>query len=321
MEFQDYYGTLGVARDASAPEIQKAYRKLARKYHPDVNKDPDAENRFKEIGEAYEVLSDTEKRSHYDRYGAAWRSAQNGSAPPPEWEGFDFGNGRATTDGFDFGGSGFSSFFEMLFGAQPPRAHNIRWRTTGGTDGSGPSFSWPNDQQSADVESRVKVTLSEIVNGGKRQLELTDPSTGQRRRISIGIPKGIQPGKKIRLAGQGSLAADGRRGDLFLKVELAEDPRFRLEGRDLYTTMDVTPWTAALGGKVRAQTLAGPVELKLPAGASSDQKIRLRGRGLPNPKGPDGDLYAEVRILIPKNLSDDQIALFERLAELDESSS
>ena len=126
--------------DASSAEIQKAYRKLARKYHPDVNKEPEAENRFKEIGEAYEVLSDTEKRSHYDRYGAAWRSAQNGGAPPPEWDGFDFGSGRATTGGFDFGGSGFSSFFEMLFGAQPPRAHNIRWRTTGGTDGSGPEL-------------------------------------------------------------------------------------------------------------------------------------------------------------------------------------
>ncbi|MEM1247185.1 MAG: DnaJ C-terminal domain-containing protein [Acidobacteriota bacterium] len=319
MEFQDYYGTLGVARDASPAEIQKAYRKLARKYHPDVNKEAEAENRFKEIGEAYEVLSDTEKRSHYDRYGAAWRSAQNGSAPPPEWDGFDFGSDRATTGGFDFGGSGFSSFFEMLFGAQPPRAHNVRWRTTGGTDGSG--FSWPDNRQAADVESRVTVALSEIVNGGKRTLELTDPSTGQRRRMTIGIPRGIQPGKKIRLAGQGSLAADGRRGDLYLKVELAEDSRFRLEGRDLYTTIEVPPWTAALGGKVRAETLAGPVDLKLPAGASSDQKIRLRGRGLPNPKGVDGDLYAEVRIVIPKNLSDDQIALFQRLAELDDSNS
>ena len=310
MQFQDYYGTLAVARDASATEIQKAYRKLARKYHPDVNKEPEAETKFKEIGEAYDVLSDDDKRARYDQYGAAWKSKNTNGAPPPGWEGVDFGSGQRTTEGFDFGGSGFSSFFENLFGAQQPRAHNIRWRTN-----NGEQQQWPQNRASADAESRIRVSLQELVNGGSRQLEVADPSTGQRRRLTVGIPKGILPGKKIRLSGQGSLAGDGRRGDLYLTVELAPDPRFRLDGHNLYTTIEVPPWTAALGGTVRVETLGGVVHLKLPAGASSEQKIRLKGKGLPTTSGSAGDLYAEVRIAIPDDLTEDQMDLFRQLAQ------
>ncbi len=313
MQFQDYYGTLQVSRKASAAEIQKAYRKLARKYHPDVNKEADAETKFKEIGEAYEVLSDPDKRARYDQYGAAWDTARASGQTPPGWEGFEFGNGPGTTAGFDFGGSGFSSFFEMLFGAQQPREHNIRWRSQPGPQ------TWPDSRASADVESRITVTLHELAAGGKRQIEVSDPSTGQRRRMTVGIPKGILPGKKIRLAGQGALAGDGRRGDLYLVVDLAPHPRFRLEDRDLHTHLEIPPWTAVLGGTAEIDTLSGAVRLKIPAGAESEQKIRLRGKGMPQPSGPPGDLYAEIRIVVPKDLTQDQLELFRQLAELEET--
>jgi curved DNA-binding protein len=306
LQYHDYYGTLGVDKKASQSDIQKAYRKLARQYHPDINKDPAAEAKFKEVGEAYEVLKDAEKRSKYDQYGSAWKTTQSGGAPPPGWEGvhFDFGQGQGAR-GFDFGGgpSGFSSFFEMLFG--------------GGRPGAAPG--WSPQQQAAprrgsDLESTLPVTLAEIASGGKRTVNLGHPETGQTQTLEIAIPRGVRPGQKIRLAGRGgSGAGGGPAGDLLLLIELQPDPRFRVEGRDLYTNVQVPVWRAALGGEAAVTTLEGDVSIRLPASTSSGRRIRLRDKGLPDSKGDRGDLYAEIQISVPPELSDEQRTLFEEL--------
>ena len=257
MDYKDYYATLGVKKDAGQEEIQKAYRKLARKYHPDVNKDPKAELKFKEIGEAYEVLKDPEKRQKYDQFGSAWNRARQTGAPPPGWENvhFDFGGG-----GFDFG----------------------------------------------DL-------------GGMREISLTDPNTGQRRNLSVKIPAGVRSGQKIRLAGQGGPGfGGGGPGDLLLKIEIQPDPRFRVEGSDIHTTVAVSPWEAALGGEAEVETPAGPVRVRIPAGSSSGRKIRLRGRGLSQAGGEKGDLLAEIRIMVPEQLTDRERELYEQLAEASE---
>jgi curved DNA-binding protein len=309
LEYKDYYATLGVKKDASQDEVQKAYRKLARKYHPDVNKDPKAEAKFKEIGEAYEVLKDEEKRKKYDQYGSAWKSAQQRGAPPPGWEGmhFDFGG---EPGGFDFGGmgggEGFSSFFEMLFGRGGPGGRTA--------DGFGGGRFGP--RPGTDSEAQLAITLEEAVHGGRREIALSDPSTGQRKNLSVRIPAGVRPGQKIRLAGQGGGGmGGGPAGDLLLKIEIEPDPRFRIEGSDLYTTLPVSPWEAALGGEAVVETLDGDVRVRIPAGSSSGRKIRLRGRGLSLPGGGKGDLFAEIRVVVPEQLSERERELFEQLAE------
>jgi curved DNA-binding protein len=310
LEFKDYYQILGVAKDATKEEVQKAYRKLARKYHPDVNKTPEAESRFKEIGEAYEALKDPEKRKRYDQFGAAWKNAQarGGGGAPPGWEhmefDFDLGGGGA---GFDFsglGGSGFSSFFEMLFGAGGP----------GRRPGTGEGWS----RQGADIEAPIALGLDEAARGGERELVLTDPATGRRRTVAVRLPKGVRPGQRIRLAGQGREGlGGGKRGDLYLKVELLPHPRFRLEGADLHTELPVAPWEAALGSSAQLPTLDGPVAVKIPPGSSSGQRIRLKGRGFPLSPGQDqerGDLYATLRIVVPRTLTERERELFTELA-------
>ncbi len=317
MEYKDYYANLGVKKDASQDDIQKAYRKLARKLHPDVNKDPAAEMKFKEIGEAYEVLKDPDKRKKYDQYGSAWKRAQQGGgSPPPGWEGgMPFGQGF---EGFDFGGfsgsggpEGFSSFFEMLFGGGGPggagrrSARGFGGRGAPGGGGSG-----------GDTEAQISLSLEEATRGGNREITLVDPASGQRRTLSVRIPEGIRPGQKIRLAGQGQPGPNGSQGgDLFLKVDIQPDSRFRIEGSDLHTTVPVTPWEAALGGEAEVETPTGPVRVRVPAGSSSGRKIRLRGRGLSAGKGEKGDLLGEIRIVVPDHLSDRERALFEQLAE------
>jgi curved DNA-binding protein len=318
LEYKDYYATLGVKKDASQDDIQKAYRKLARKFHPDVNKAPEAEVKFKEIGEAYEVLKDADKRQKYDQYGSAWKRAQQTGAPPPGWEGihFDFGDlggmgGMGGQGGF--GGGEFSSFFEMLFGGGPGRR--------GGARGAGFGAGFGQDFRSAgnDTEATIALSLEEAVRGGKREITLTDPSTGQRKTLSVKIPEGVRAGQRIRLGGQGQLGmGGGPAGDLYLKIEIEPDPRFRVEGSNLHTTVPVAPWEAALGGDAEVQTLDGTVRVKIPAGSSSGRKIRLRGRGLPQAGGSigeKGDLLAEVRIVIPEQLSARERELFEQLAE------
>jgi curved DNA-binding protein len=316
LDYKDYYATLGVKKDAGQEEIQKAYRKLARKYHPDVNKDPKAEIKFKEIGEAYEVLKDPEKRQKYDQFGSAWNRARQTGAPPPGWENihFDFGQGGGGFDFGDLGGMGgggerFSSFFEMLFGGAGPGGRR-------GAGAAGPAgFGGFGPQAGGNTEATLPLTLEEALQGGTREISITDPNTGQRRNLSVKIPAGVRSGQKIRLAGQGGPGlGGGTSGDLLLKVEIQPDPRFRVEGSDIHTTVAVSPWEAALGGEAEVETPTGPVRVRIPAGSSSGRKIRLRGRGLSQAGGEKGDLLAEIRIMVPERLTDRERELYEQLA-------
>jgi curved DNA-binding protein len=305
LDYKDYYATLGVKKDASQDEIQKAYRKLARKYHPDVNKDSSAEARFKEIGEANEVLKDPEKRKKYDQYGSAWNSARQTGAPPPGWEGFDFGvGGGRSGGGFEQGPEGFSSFFDMLFGSAGGRGGR------GGRSGGFGGFGNAGAGGGGASEATLPLTLEEAVHGGSREISLADPETGERRNLSVKIPAGVRAGQKIRLAGQGGRG----RGDLLLKVEIVPHPRFKIEGTDLHMTVNVAPWEAALGGEATLETLNGDVRVKIPAGSSSGRRIRLRGKGLKH-GGEPGDLIAEFRIVMPPELSERERELFAELQE------
>ncbi|MEM7586465.1 MAG: DnaJ C-terminal domain-containing protein [Acidobacteriota bacterium] len=305
MEYKDYYQTLGVKKNASADEIQKAYRKLARKYHPDVNRSPKAEERFKEITESYEVLKDPEKRRTYDRFGKDWKNFQGagGSGFPP---GFDFGG---------TGASGFSSFFESLFGGG-----GFSGGARGGNPFGGDPFGRGNMRtKGPDQEAQLVLSVEEAARGGGREISIADPTTGEAKTLSLNIPAGVRPGQKIRLAGRGgSGLAGGPSGDLFLNVEVQSNGRFRLEGTDLHTDLKLSPWHAALGTDAEVATLESAVRVKVPAGTSSGRKIRLRGRGFPNPKGSPGDLYAEIKIVVPKELTDEERELFEQLAEVSE---
>jgi len=312
LEYKDYYATLGVKKDASQDEIQKAYKKLARKFHPDVNKDPSAEAKFKDIGESYEVLKDPEKRKKYDQYGSAWNSARQTGAPPPGWEGvrFDFGGGPGGGFDFDEGGEGFSSFFDMLFGSGAGRAGR-----RGGFGGAGFSgFPGGMGREGGDSEATLPLTLEEAAHGGTREISLTDPETGERKNLSVKIPAGVRSGQKIRLAGQGSRGRGGKAGDLLLKIEIEPHPRFKVEGTDLHATINVAPWEAALGSEATIETLNGDVRVKIPAGSSSGRRIRLRGKGLAR-GGEHGDLIAEIRIVVPAELSARERELFEELKE------
>lgn len=315
MDYKDYYATLGVKKDASEDDIQKAYRKLARKFHPDVNKAPEAESKFKEIGEAYEVLKDPDKRQKYDQYGSAWKRAQQtGGGVPPGWEGFDFGQGG----GFGGGGGDFSSFFDMLFGGARPGARGGRGAGfPGGFGGQGFGGGFGGGG-GGDTEATISLSLEEAVRGGKREITLSDPNTGQRKTLSVRIPEGVRAGQRIRLAGQGQPGMNGQAGDLYLKIEVEPDPRYKVDGANLQTTVAVTPWEAALGADAEVQTLDGPVRVKIPAGSSTGRKIRLRGRGLPQAGGDKGDLLAEIRIVVPEKLSERERELFEQLAEASE---
>lgn len=313
MEYKDYYRTLGVDKDAAPASIQKAYRKLARQFHPDVNKDPGAEARFKDIGEAYEVLKDPDKRSKYDRYGAAWQQVQAEGAPPPGWEGFSFhfgdgGDFRGGDSRFEFrsaGDSGRSSFFDMLFGGAGPQVF----------PGGGRHSNWSPPRRGRDREVSLPLSLEKLAEGGPQPVEFLDRSNGRTRRLEVRIPGGVLPGQSIRLGGQGGKGAGGPDGDLLLRVEALPHPVFRLRERDIHCDVPVAPWTAALGGTVRIPTLGGHAEARLPAGSSTGRKMRLRGRGLPNPKGPDGDLLARIQVVVPTQLTEEEKDLFEQLAE------
>jgi curved DNA-binding protein len=295
--FRDYYEVLGVPRDASSDDIRGAYRKLARQYHPDVNKDPGAEDRFKEIAEAYEVLRDPEKRERYDRLGANWKAGEDVSGAA----GFgDF----AQQGGFgdvrvEFGdGAGFSDFFESFFGARGGR------RRSTGFDG----FS----TRGGDQEAELELSLEEAARGGHRKISL-----GDGRDYEVNVPAGVRDGQRIRLAGEGGRgAAGGSPGDLFLRVRLKPHPRFRAQGHDLYVELPVAPWEAALGATVEVPTLEGRTRVKVPPGSSSGRRLRLKDEGMPGPRGGRGDLYATVKIEVPKELSKEERQLFERLAEV-----
>ncbi len=314
MEFKDYYKVLGVDKSASSTEIQKAYRKLARKYHPDLNKSPDAEKRFKEIGEAYEVLKDEEKKARYDRFGSAWKTSQQTGGPPPGFENvrFDFGDDM----GGGFGASGFSSFFESLFGSGAGGAGNPFAGGGGPFGGAGFRGGRGRARPSAgrDVESTLQLTLHQAAHGGQRVVTVADPLTGVPKTLTVTIPKGILPGQKIRLSGQGSEGlGGGERGHLYLGVELLPDPDFELKDRDLQTTVPIAPWEAALGGEATVPTLDGEVTIRIPPGSPSGRKLRLRGKGFPARSGT-GDLFVEFRIVLPPELSDRDRALWSELA-------
>ena len=313
MQYKDYYKTLGVSKKASSEEIQKAYRKLARKHHPDVNKADSAEAKFKEINEAYEVLKDADKRARYDRFGSAWKQAQTSGGPPPGFEEiFGFGYGAPGGTRVEFGGapSGFSSFFDMLFGGAGA-GQQTAW-STGGWPGSRPS-------RGQDREAQITLSLEEAARGGSREIQLTNPDTGRTRKLRVKIPPGVKPGQRIRLAGQGGTAPPGgKSGSLYLKIDLLPHPRYRLEGSDLLTTLPLSPWEAALGGKVKVDTLAGERTVRIPPGSSSGRRIRLRGLGFPGSGDDTGDLYAELKIVVPDTLTDDERRLFSELAEASE---
>ncbi|HEV7584296.1 MAG TPA: DnaJ C-terminal domain-containing protein [Solirubrobacteraceae bacterium] len=299
--YQDYYEALEVPRNASTEEIRRAYRRLARKYHPDVNKEPGAEDRFKEISEAYEVLRDAEKRARYDRLGPNWKAGQDVSDSGGFGEEFRTGDGFNGVQ-FDFGGGDFSDFFEGMFGQRGSRRGARAGAGRGGFDG----FS----MRGGDQEAVLELTLEEAASGGRRRISL-----GDGRDFEVEIPRGVRDGQRIRLAGEGSTGAGGGpSGDLFLRIRVKPHPRFRVEGRDLYVDLPVAPWEAALGAEVPVHTLSGTARLKVPPGSSTGRRLRLRGQGLPSPDGSAGDLYAVLAVHVPKRLTKEERELFERLA-------
>jgi curved DNA-binding protein len=300
--YKNYYEVLGVPKTASEDEIKRAYRKLARKYHPDVSKEQDAEQQFKDLNEANEVLKDAKKRELYDRYGEAWKAVAEGHVPPP-----DPGQRQRVQHDFDTEGFDPSQFqdmgsvFEAFFGG-PFRAGR----------GTGPGWA----PAGADHEAAIELDLESAFRGGEHSISLLDPASGQQRQYNVRIPPGVRAGQRIRMAGQGGRSARGTTGDLYLQVRLRPSERFRLEGDDVYTTLAVAPWEAALGASVGLQTLDGSVRVKVPAGSSSGRKIRLKGKGYPGAEGSRGDLYAELRIDVPSELSAEERQLLERWAEV-----
>jgi curved DNA-binding protein len=293
MRYKDYYQVMGVPRGASQDEIKRAYRKLARKYHPDVSKEKNAEDKFKELQEAHEVLRDPEKRAAYDQLGANWQQGQD-FRPPPDWgKGFEFSRGRGAEDL-----GGFSDFFSELFGSRSPFGGASH---TGGAGRGGRRYAAAGQ----DHVARVEVDLEDAFRGGSRTIELRSPEmtadghvTVKPRTLRVTIPAGVTEGQQIRLAGQGSPGiGGGPPGDLLLEVNFRPHPLFKVEGRDVTLTLPIAPWEAALGETVSVPTLGGTVEMKLPAGAHAGQKLRLRGRGLPG--NPAGDQLVQLEIVLP----------------------
>ena len=304
MEYKDYYGIMGVARDATQDEIKRTYRKLARKYHPDVSKEADAEARFKEVGEAYEVLKDPEKRAAYDQLGKQWKPGQE-FHPPPDWDaGFEFRGG-----GYTAGDAGVhSDFFEELFGRGFTGASGTRGRR---------AFRMRGD----DHHAKVLIDLEDSFSGATRSISLRVPEltedghvTTRERTLSVRIPKGIRQGQQIRLAGQGGRGlGGGEPGDLYLEVEFTEHPLYRVDGADIYLDLPVAPWEAALGANVKVPTPAGNIDLKIPANSRQGRKLRLKGRGLTG-KQP-GDLYVVLQVSLPPADSDAARALYRQMQD------
>jgi len=303
---RDFYEILGVSRTASQEEIQRAYRKLARTYHPDVNKDPAAEERFKDVSEAYAVLSDPAQRKRYDAFGADFRQVPE-DVDPETWARARAGAGRAQAGAGGFAeGIDIDELLGSMFGGRARRG------APGGRGGWGGPGTW-GPLAGADQETELELPLEEAYEGGHRTITLTGqdgPHT-----IDVNIPAGITDGQRIRLAGQGGRGRDGGRpGDLYLIVAIRPHPRYRVEGRDIHMRLPLAPWEAALGTTVAVDTPGGEAKIKVPGGTSSGRRLRLRGRGLPNPRGTAGDLFAEVRVMVPERLSRDERRLFEELA-------
>ena len=285
MQYKDYYQILGVSRDASKDELKKAYRKLARKYHPDVSKEPDAEAKFKEVGEAYEALKDPEKRAQYDQFGANYKNGQS-FTPPPGW-------GQSAGMG---GHGNFSSFFESMFGGA-------------GMGGGRDNFYAAGE----DVNAKITISLEDAFHGAKKAIRRPSGST-ESGTLNVKIPAGITSGKKIRLSGQGKAGMGGSKaGDLYLEIAIAPHSHYRLESKDIYLDLPIAPWEAALGAKVTVPTLAGKINLSIPAGAKSGQKMRLKGRGLPGKEA--GDQFVVLQIMVPVAESEKAKKLYQQMAE------
>ena len=310
MEFRDYYEIMGVARDATQDDIKRAYRKLARKYHPDVSDDADAEERFKEVGEAYEVLKDAEKRAAYDQLGANWQAGQD-FRPPPGWdEGFEFsgsGEGFAGDGRGGFGGEQFSDFFETLF-----RQGQARGGFQGRRD---------VHMQGEDRHARISIDLLDSYTGATRSISLRVPEVtddghvvARDRTLNVKIPQGIRDGQKIRLTGQGGPGiGNGKAGDLFLEVELRAPNRYRIDGADVYLQLPVAPWEAALGATIKVPIPSGDVDLKIPTGSNQGGKLRLKGKGIPS--GEPGDFYVVLDVRLPPAETDEARALYEKMSK------
>jgi curved DNA-binding protein len=289
MQFKDYYQTLGVARDATAEEIKKAFRRLARKYHPDISREKDAEARMKDVNEAYAVLSDPEKRAAYDQLGRGYRPGQE-FRPPPDWDaGFEFsGHGFAPHEGADF-----SDFFAELFGRMGGAGRNFQ-AASGGFRGQG-----------GDHHAKVLLDVEDAYTGASRQISLRVPRADaqgrvrlETRTLSVRIPKGVREGQVIRLAGQGAPGpGGGPPGDLLLEVRFSDHPRYRVEGRDLHLALPVAPWEAALGAVIAVDLPDGQMKVRIPEGAQSGRQLRVRGKGLPGE--PPGDLLLDIRVVLP----------------------
>ena len=304
MEYKDYYQILGVERDATQDQVKQAYRKLARKYHPDVSKEKNAEAKFKDAGEAYEVLKDPEKRAAYDKFGANWRNGDH-FEPPPNWDaGFEF-RGAGYTGGDT---AGFSDFFESLFGQST--ASSARRR---------PHFR----MQGEDQHAKIMISLADAFHGGKQAITLTRPVVDSDGHVStsphtlhVAIPQGIVEGQRIRLEGQGSPGYGGSPpGDLYLEIAFYPDRLFRAEKRDIHLTVPITPWEASLGATITVPTLGGNVQLKTPPGSQSGKKLRLKGKGLC--AGPyKGDQIVTLEIIVPEAVTEEQKKLYKTMAEI-----
>jgi curved DNA-binding protein len=300
-QYKDYYQTLGVPRNATADELKKSFRKLAREFHPDVAKDKKkAEEKFKEINEAYEVLSDADKRKKYDELGANWKSGAE-FRPPPGQGGFAGGQPFRHTRGMSsedfqthFGGTGFSDFFEQMFGGQRPG---------NGFGGRGGFAGEPAADESRDIEGDIMVTLEEAKRGSLRTVTIRHENRTDSHQVKI--PAGITEGQKLRIAGRGEHG-----GDLYLSVRLAKHPDFEVDGHNLVYELELAPWEAALGAEIAVPTLDGKVNIKIPAGTASGQKLRVRGRGL----GKTGDLLVNTKIVVPDKITEAQKKLWEQLA-------
>lgn len=348
MEYKDYYQILGVDKSASQADIKKAFRKLARKYHPDVNKDDNAEAKFKEINEANEVLSDPEKRAKYDQFGASWQQYQSAGGQPG---GFDWsqwaspgGAGGASTQYRTvtpeeleqmfggMGGGGFSDFFETLFGGGMGGGSRRKTRSTsfdfddlgvmgdfarqsGGTQRGGTQRGGTRQMKGQNIEHPISISLEEAFDGTTRTLQWEDG-----RKITAKIPRGVKTGSKVRLSGQGQTVQGGQSGDLFLNVTVEPHAMFKRDGDDLYVDIPVDLYTAVLGGTVQVTTIDKSVTLTIPSGTQNGKVFRLKGLGMPNLKNPKerGALYATVQVQVPTEVSDEEKALFEQLRNLRE---
>jgi curved DNA-binding protein len=312
VQYKDYYQTLGVPRTASDDEIKKAFRKLARQYHPDVAKDKKkSEEKFKEINEAYEVLGDPAKRKKFDELGADWKSGAEFRPPPGYGGGQPFRGGRSmNAEDFEthFGGTGFSDFFEQIFGGAR--------RGPAGFGRSHNPMAGDFAERGADIEGDIMVTLEEAMRGSVREVNVRHPigRTVKTETHQVKIPPGVTEGQKLRLAGCGERGENGgAAGDLYLRVRLAKHPDFDVDGHNLIHELELAPWEAVLGAEISVPTLDGPVKIKISAGTQSGQKLRVRGRGLPQHNGPRGDLIIVTGIVTPVKISDAEKKLWEQL--------